>query len=257
MTIIYMGCIMDTGYLPFDPMPGSAKACREMVSPILRALPREQPLDDPLLRWLAEWSPKIGPQIPTRYFTVHDNWNHGYATLAHTDSASICFTYRDAVDCFYRQLKKGVKEAQSYGDQRISEALRRSVAGDVERWKRSCPCTMTDTVMVVDHAYPDCLEALVKRFRVALTLQERYGDAWAEASPVDVTPALIELAPGDAASRFMDSIRDPRIERQWQAFHKEHARLRWLPKVANSIIRDRDPRLHGFHDLPDGTPVPD
>lgn len=239
---------------PFSPMPSSIEKCQKQVSALLRALPRSQPIDSPMLRWLAEWSPKIGPQIGVSYFTIEDNWNNGYVTIAHLpDGSAIEFTYRDPVADFYRYTKKGNREdAAAHYARRLSTVMREAVRYQIEIWKE-----VHQGAGHVDHAFPLTFKSLVLQFRLELLAQERYGDSWEQfINDRSLEPAYIQLIDGGKENKYMNIFADDSVCRQWQAFHLQHARLRWLPVEFNPKFGDRDPALYGFHNLPDGTPIP-
>ncbi|MBU2857294.1 hypothetical protein HF289_10600 [Acidithiobacillus ferrooxidans] len=244
-------------YLPFEPMPTSIKECQKQVSVILRGMPRGRPVDSPLLRWLARWSPKIGPQIEIDYFTIEDNWNHGYVTIAHLpDGTAIDFTYRHPVADFYRYNKTGLVESRAaHYERRLKKAMRFAITDQIAAWRGAHG---GHKGVVVDHAWPRTFDVLCDRFRLVLAAQDRYGDAWERFIGEDVSleAAYIWLTDGGPENRYMNVITSRAVLAQWLAFHADHARLRWIPSITNSVIADRDPRLHGYNDLGAGTPVP-
>lgn len=244
-------------YLPFEPMPGSVKKCQHQVSALLRAMPRGQPIDSLLLRWLARWSPKVGGQIEVDYFTIEDNWNDGFVTIAHLpDGGEIDFTYADPITDFYRYNKTGKTESRSaHYERRLKKAMRFAIREHVTSWKRVHGDANGG---VIDHAWPRTFTALCARFRLTLAAQDRYGDAWERFIDEDISlaAAYIWLTDGGAENRYMNVITSRSVCARWLAFHEDHARLRWIPSKTNCIIGDRDPRVHGFDDLPAGTPIP-
>ena len=241
-------------YVPFELMPTSIKDCQKQVSALLRAMPRAKPINSPLLRWLAYWSPKIGPQIEVSYFTVENNWGGGYVSMAHLpDGSSIEFTYRYPVADFYRFTKKGKREdAAAHYARRLHKVMRDAVQYQIEIWKQANVGSGH-----VDHAFPITFKSLCLRFRLELSAQERYGDAWEDFIDEDksLEPAYIAVEDGGKENHFANVFVDDAIYKKWQNFHQKYARLRWLPEDVNSVIGDRDPALYGFHDLPIGLPI--
>lgn len=253
---------MSPDYLPFSPMPSAAADCRKRVSALIRAMPRQQPISDPMLLWLAHWSRKLherGIHDRVRYFTVEDNWNNGYALIAHTeDGQAVNFRYADPVEDFYRYMRTGAIESASARQQRrLLKTMRNEIGPDLVNWKRKHPAPGAN--YVIDHAWPLTLDALIARFRRMLTARERYGDAMADmvtdADFTDFAEAEIEIADGTPATKHMDSIGDRAVSRQWGAFHREYARVRWLTKKINGEIGKGDPALRGYTDLPAGVPI--
>ena len=253
---------MECDYLPFSPMPKSAEACRKRVSALIRAMPRNQPISDPLLSWLAQWSRKLherGVHDRVRYFTVEDNWGNGYALIAHAeDGQAVNFRYADPVADYYRVEKTGAIESASARQQRrLRKTMRNEIGPDLMTWKREHPAPGAGCV--IDHAWPDTFDALVARFRRLLTAQERHGDAMHDmvddADFTDFAEAEIEIADGTPKTKHMDTILDRAVARQWLAFHREHARVRWLTKKINGELGKGDPALRGHTDLPPGVPI--
>jgi hypothetical protein len=190
----------------------------QRCSAILRRTPlgaQVSPLEAPFLfalfRYHTEWDQKRGPGVAA--ITVGDT---GYGTLGfwlrRVDGTTIDISFTHAV----KHLPTG-RERELLPQLLIDfkNGARVAVKDQITAFRVNNTFVDCGIAMEVDHLYPNTFDALLHRFCVEYHI-----------NPLQVK--VLELA---TCSHY---IQDDALRMAWEAYHKQHAQLRLVPKTVNA-----------------------
>ncbi|MBU2843543.1 hypothetical protein [Acidithiobacillus thiooxidans] len=216
--------------VPLNPVPKNKTTCDDMLKAYMAKLPFDEPLNTPVLRWIAALhnEPVV---IHARYF-VKVHVGKGYGLIAHAcidnQDKQTVFSFRRSIDVYYGASKKRVLASQ-YA-KHLDSAMRQEIQYQIDEWRRN---NGNLPEMDVDHIYP--FVALVRDFLRIEGAMMRYGDGWHdEALSNKDELAMVEFDDGTPESFYRHTLRDRALAARWRAYHQKHARLQWLTKKENS-----------------------
>lgn len=239
-------------------MPAHRYPVKKAVSDLLRCMPRDEPLQHDLLYWLIYWHPRRNEKLRGRHIKnfIVRSFMRSYVLLGVLDDgAEVDFSYTAPIDNFY-----GVDPVvRALNDKRdVQQAMRYAVIPDIRQWQVYHAHDRPSEDAVVDHVFPWTFALLSESFLRRWSAWVQYGNLSGlhfdelmvrdEGEWIEEIFYPVAVTEGTRKTLFMPSLTDKDMSGCWQAFHKQHARVRWLTPAQNGQCghqRDAFPEIAG------------